>query len=52
MMINSIRPRTFIRTPMPMASRSGMPVAIAASAQATPLLTTATARTTPHMSHM
>ena len=50
MMINSISPRAFINVPMPSASRFGMPVARAASQQATPLPTTAATNTAPHIS--
>ena len=51
MMISSMRPRAFMRTPMPMASRLEMPEARAAAQQATPLPTMAATSTAPARSH-
>ncbi len=51
MMISSISPRAFMSVPMPSASRFEMPVARAASQQATPFPRIAATRTAPHISH-
>ncbi len=50
MMMSSIKPRAFIKVPMPSASRWEMPVARAASQQATPLPRIAATKTAPHIS--